>query len=49
MGASWVEVDRLIREVTALCKFPYARVLEGVMRTTPAATEDTVGDQERTR
>jgi hypothetical protein len=32
MGASWVEVDRLIREVSELGEFPHAEALEPVLR-----------------
>src|SRR5258708_36578654 len=32
MGASWVGVDRLIREVTGLCEFPHAEALGAVVR-----------------
>ena len=32
MGASWLEVDRLIRDVGELCAFPHAEALAPVVR-----------------
>ncbi len=39
MGASWVEVDRLIREVTGLCEFPHAEALGAVVRARDVVAE----------
>ena len=32
MGASWLEVDRLIRDVGELCEFPHSEALAPVVR-----------------
>jgi hypothetical protein len=39
MGASWVEVDRLIREVSELGEFPHAEALAPVVRARDVVAE----------